>query len=249
MLLAVTVGNTTLRYGLFEGYSLVGHGAAPFGPEDAPLPARWMPIGRGIEAVAVASVNPGRLEDVLATLRNAGHRLLVAGLDLPIPIENRYRTPSEVGVDRLLNGFAASRLWPGKGTVVLDFGTALSVSVVSPAGEFLGGPIAPGAPSAGAGLSARTAQLPEVKPERPCPPFLAASTRDALEAGIFWSIAGGAARILDGLTAELPFPFHAVATGGDAALFAPAIPRVERVDGELTLKGLATCFEELRSRS
>jgi len=249
MLLAVTVGNTRLRYGLFEGVSLMGHGAVPTGPSDPPLAAGWMPIGRGIEAAAIASVNPRRSEEAIAALRKAGHRILIAGPDLPIPIENRYRPPSEVGVDRLLNGVAASRLWPGRGTVVLDFGTALSVSIVSPTGEFLGGPIAPGAPSAAAGLAARTAKLPEVRLERPCPRFLTASTRDAIEAGIFWSVAGGAARILDGLNAELPFQFHTVATGGDASLFAPAIPRVEIVDGELTLKGLAACFEEMRLRS
>ena len=241
MLLAVLVGNTTLRWGLVQDGSILGRAAVSLPRDGAPLSGGWAPRG-ALEAVVVGSVNPCRLEEALRQLADLGAPLLVAGRDLPVPIANRYRDPAEVGIDRLLNALAASTLWPGRGAVVLDFGTALSVSVVSPGGEFLGGPIAGGVASLSGGLSLRAARLPEVRPDRPPPRVLAASTREALEAGIFWQIAGGAARIVEALTAELTFPFGVAATGGDAALFAPAIPRVELLDPDLTLKGLALTY-------
>ncbi len=199
-----------------------------------------------MEAVVIGSVNPARLAETIRIAGGLGSSVLVAGRDLPVPIRNCYENPEEAGIDRLLNALAASRLWPGKGSVVLDFGTALSVSVVSPAGEFLGGPISPGIQAAAAGLERRTAQLPFEPPE--CRPvrMQSTSTREALRTGIFWQIAGGAARILEELAGELPFSFHVVATGGDAALFAPVIPGIERVDQDLALKGLGASYVQAR---
>ncbi len=241
MLLAVLLGNTTLRYGFVQDGAVLGRAAVGIPPDGASLPGRWAPRG-GFEAVMVGSVNPPRLEEALRELQGLGVPVLVAGRDVAIPIANRYREPAEVGSDRLLNALAASGLWPGRGAVVLDFGTALSVSVASPDGEFLGGPIAAGVAALAGGLSLRAARLPDVRPDRPPRRILADSTREALQAGVFWQIAGGASRILEGLAAELTFPFGVVATGGDAELFAPFVPRVELVDGDLTFKGLALTY-------
>lgn len=246
MLLGVQLGNTTLRHAHLNGKAVERAGNLTLPPCEDPLPTDWVPVGP-FEAVLVGSVNPRRLEELLSTLQASGAPVLVAGGNLPVPIPNRYRDPSEVGVDRLLNALSVSRLWPGRGTVVLDFGTAMSVSVVSPAGEFLGGPIGAGTAALAAGLSGRTAQLPEVHMDRPPSLLAATSTREAITAGIYWQLVGGASRILDGLEAELPFPFGVVATGGDAALLVPAIPRVDVVDEDLTLRGLALCYI-LRSR-
>ncbi len=248
MLFAAVVGNSTIRHALLEGGSVLGRGVLAIPPDGSPLAGGWLPRGTALEAVLVGSVNPGRLEELLSLRRALPARVLVAGRDLPIPIPNRYRDPAQVGIDRLLNALAASRLFPGRGSVVLDFGTALSVSVVSPAGEFLGGPIAAGLRCAAEGLSRRTAQLPRVELDRPPERFLARSTEEAIRAGIWAQVAGGAGRILEGLAAELPFPVKAIATGGDAALFAPAVPRIEAVDPDLALKGLAIAYEQFKGR-
>jgi len=240
MLLAVLVGNSSIRYGFMEAGEVRERGVVPLPPPGIPLVGNWFPRGESVDVVVIGSVNPGRLTEVVRSGEGLGHRVLVAGRDLPVNIPNRYRNPAQAGMDRILNSLAASHLWPGKGVVVLDFGTALSVSAVSPAGEFLGGPIAPGLGSAAAGLELRAAQLPLVHPNRWPARLLSITTRDAMEAGICWLIAGGTTRILEELARELPFPFHTVATGGDAPLFAPAIPGIDRVDPDLALKGLWT---------
>jgi type III pantothenate kinase len=153
-----------------------------------------------------------------------------------------------VGADRLLNALAASKLYPGQGVVVFDFGTALSVSVVSPGGEFLGGPIAGGLRAAAEGLAGSTAQLPRVDLDRPPERLLAASTEEALRAGIYSQVAGAAAWIVIHFKRELPFPAKSIATGGDAALFAGKVPDLDAaaVHPDLALKGLAIAYQMLR---
>lgn len=246
MLGAILVGNTTIRHALLEGETVLCRGFVTIPEDGGPLPAHWFPKGGTITSVVVGGVHPGRLEELLRGPDLQGLDVKVAGRDLPIPMANRYDDPSQVGIDRLLNALAASRLWPGEGVVVADFGTALSVSIVSPAGEFLGGPIAGGIRSLAEGLRSRTARLPWVVPDRPPERVGATSTREAMEAGIFWQVAAAAEKFLERLSAELPFPFHALATGGDGALFAPFIPRLERVDPDLALRGLAICHEHLQ---
>ena len=221
---------------------MLSRGVVEIPPPGIALPALKLPAGAGLEAVVVGSVNPQRLEEALAGLRKSAARVLVAGRDLPIPIVNRYRHPSQVGTDRLLIALAASKLYPGQGVVVLDFGTALSVSVVSPAGEFLGGPIAAGLRSISEGLALRTAQLPRVEVKGPPERLLATSTEEALRAGIWSQLAGAATGIIDRLAAEVPFPLRTIATGGDADRFAPLISRIEAVDEDLAFKGLALAY-------
>jgi type III pantothenate kinase len=249
----VLVGNTTIRHALFAGNDplggqVLGSGFVPIPEPGRPLPAGWLPRGPSIEAIAVGSVNPPRLDEALADIAGGAAPVLVAGRDLPVPIPNLYRDPAQVGIDRLLNALAASRLLPGRGAVILDFGTALSVSIVSPAGEFLGGPIAGGIGAIASGLAGRTAQLPRIAPDRPPERLLAASTREAVEAGIYRQVAGAARSILEGLAAELTFPFAVVATGGDAALFSPAVGRFDRVEPDLALRGLAICYGDGSTR-
>jgi type III pantothenate kinase len=236
---AVLIGNTTIRHALIEGENVLSRGVVEIPAPGTPLPDLKIPPDAEIDAVVVGSVNPQRLEEALVGLREVTARVLVAGLDFPIPIVNRYKDPSQVGADRLLNALAASKMYPGQGVVVLDFGTALSVSVVSPSGEFLGGPIAAGIRSVAAGLALRTAQLPRVDVKRPPGRLLATSTEEALRAGIHSQVAGAATWIIDRLAAEVPFPLRVIATGGDADPFAPLIPRIEAVDEDLAFKGLA----------
>jgi type III pantothenate kinase len=245
MLRAILLGNTTIRRADIEGDAIIRVRSLPLPPAGVRLPDGWLAEAGPAGEAVIGSVHPPRLAEVLEALEAAGTRAVVAGRDIPVPIPNRYSDPRQTGIDRLLNAYAATRLLPGRGCVVLDFGTALSVSIVSPAGEFLGGPIAPGMRAAAIGLASATAQLPGPPEGRPLmsssPPLAATSTEAALAAGVWCAVAGAASRIIGGLAGELAFPFTVIATGGDASLFASELPAVDRVDPDLALRGLAWC--------
>ena len=55
------------------------------------------------------------------------------------PLKNLYDTPATLGADRLAAAVGAQKLYPGRNIMVADFGTALTVDIVTAAGEFLGG--------------------------------------------------------------------------------------------------------------
>ena len=195
-----------------------------------------------VDEVVVGSVRDDLLEELLAATRDRLPAVRLAGRDFAIPVENRYQKPEQAGVDRLLNAVAAHALWPESNVVVLDFGTALSITVVSAAGEFLGGVIGAGAGVTEAALHRETPSLPVVR-LRPQEGFLHRNTEDAVRAGIFWQLVGGAQLILDGLKGELSSPVRSVATGGEADLVVHAMKGLDRLDPDLTMRGLCIASE------
>ena len=81
---------------------------------------------------------------------------------MPIRIDN----PRELGADRLVNAVAAYE-HIGGACIAVDFGTAVNYDVVSGAGEYLGGVIAPGIEISLEALSQRAAALPRIRLEAP----------------------------------------------------------------------------------
>ena len=89
--------------------------------------------------------------------------------------------------------------------VVVDFGTSTNFDVVSAAGEFAGGVLAPGVEISMDALFARAARLPKV-------PFVGARARDladdvaALQSGLVYGFAGQVDAIVDRIREELGAP-------------------------------------------
>ncbi len=255
MLLGILVGNSRLRYGILAGDAVLVAGSAEFEPpsragEDIERVASAYPV----EGTVVASVRDDLLPVLETALPERYRRFRLARRDFPIPIGNAYPRPEEAGTDRLLNALAASRRAGARGALVVDFGTAVSLSAVSPDGVFLGGSIAAGWRCLAAGFAARTPRLPELSRAprgirgelRGEFPFVARDTDSALRSGAFWEIAGGARALVLGTLGELEFRPLVLATGGDAALFAPAIPEIDEVVPQLGLEGLAIASEAAR---
>src|SRR5690606_16717859 len=77
-----------------------------------------------------------------------------------------YDNPRDVGADRIVNAIAAHRRWPGS-LIVVDFGTATTLDVITKEGEYLGGAIAPGVQISVNALAAHASRLPRVDLDLP----------------------------------------------------------------------------------
>ena len=108
--------------------------------------------------------------------------LLVLGPGVPTGMAIRYDDPREVGADRIANAVAA-RERHGAPAVVVDFGTSTNFDVVSAAGEFAGGVLAPGIEVSMDALFARAARLPKVPFEAP-ERVISQTTTAALQSGL-----------------------------------------------------------------
>jgi type III pantothenate kinase len=247
MLLVADIGNTNVHMGVYDGAALV---AATAVPKDRILDidTEWERF-RGEEARApiegsiVCSVNPKvKIPFCHWVARRFGARPRVIGEDVRVPIPLLVDSKEEVGTDRIVNAFAAWRLF-GEGPIVIaDFGTAITLDVVSERGEYVGGAIAPGFQTAARALARETALLPLIRVE-PALHAIGRNTIDAMKSGIFFGLTGLVDALCEKVAAELPKPPRWIATGGDAAMVAARSRFLRDVRPNLTLEGLRLAAE------
>jgi type III pantothenate kinase len=259
MLLAIDCGNTQTVFGLFDGEELleqfrVATDRAHTGDELAVLLRAFLDLST-LDGIVLCSSVPQLVREYQAFAeRWTGAELLVLGPGVSTGMPIRYDDPREVGPDRIANAVAA-RDRHGAPAIVVDFGTSTNFDVVSAAGEFAGGVLAPGIEISMDALFARAARLPKVPfaaPER----VISQTTTAALQSGLVYGFAGQVDAIVERIRDELGAPdAPVVATGGLADLIAPHTRTITAVDPELTLHGLRLVWErnkridvELRAR-
>lgn len=243
-LLAVDVGNTVTKFGVFAGDELVGTWEITT-PERYTADEAWAQAARALDMLdapdpgsAILSCVVPSLADVWRTAlgKLCGTRPYVVGPGLKTGIRMRYDDPSEVGSDRVADAVAARETY-GSPVVVVDLGTTTNIEVVDESGAFAGGIIAPGVALGARSLAEAAARLPMIElraPER----VIARSTRAAMQSGV---VLGEAARIdglLDAVMGELGCDAPVVITGDGAAQVAALIGHEATVDESLTLRGL-----------
>ena len=254
VLLAVDVGNTQTVLGLFDDTELAAHwrissNAGLTGDELRVEVAGLLGFsGRtwdDVDEIILASVVPrltSAWED--AALSAGGRPVWVVGPGLKTGMPIRYDNPHEVGADRVVNGVAAYEAFGGP-VIVVDFGTATTIDVISEDGAYLGGAIAPGVETSAEALFSKAARLSKVDLEAP-DRVIGTNTRASVQAGLLL----GEAAMVDGLVrrvwAELGREAPVVATGGLAPSMAPLCETVGHVDVDLTLEGLRLIRERNR---
>ena len=246
-LLAVDVGNTQTLFGLFDGERLieqfrVGTDRSHTGDELAVMIRAFVDMTT-LDGIALCSSVPQLVHEYeFFAERWAKAELLVLGPGVSTGMVVRYDDPREVGPDRIANAIAARERY-GTPAVVVDFGTSTNFDVVSAAGEFAGGVLAPGIEISMDALFARAARLPKVPFEAP-ERVISQTTVAALQSGLVYGFAGQVDAIVGRIRDELEAPgAPVIATGGLAELIAPHSETITTVDPELTLQGLRLVWE------
>jgi type III pantothenate kinase len=242
MLLAVDVGNTQTVFGLYDGATLGEHWriateAQRTGDELGALLDGFLDFD-ALDGICLSSTVPRLIREYEHVAeRWAKAPLLVIAPGVKLGISILYDSPREVGPDRLVNAVAAKEKY-GAPAIVADFGTSTNFDVVSPAGDYVGGVLAPGIEVSMEALFARAARLVKVDFVEP-PAVIGKSTATALQSGLVYGFAGQVDGIANAIRAELDAPdAPVIATGGLADLIAPHSRTIELVDPFLTLEGL-----------
>jgi type III pantothenate kinase len=255
VLLALDVGNTQTHIGLFEGERLVESFRLATDRDAtadrlAALLASLLGLRdlsmRQVDAAIVSSVVPklGHEFELLSERYFAGALQVVGpGLKTGMPI--RIDNPHEVGADRVVNAVAAYDRFGGA-CISVDFGTTINYDVVSAAGEYLGGVIAPGVEISLEALSQRAERLFKIDLVEP-QQTIGKNTQAAVLAGVVYGFAGQVDAIVGRLREELGEEAATVATGGLAGPIVPHCDQIDEVDDLLTLTGLRLLWERNRA--
>ena len=251
-LLALDLGNSRLKIGVFEAGSLTH--SRRVGIEDRSawqeaLAEAWKRIeGRENAEIAGCFSNPA-LVDAVGAAANAATRQRLQwigiGRDIGLPIAIHTEQPEQTGVDRILNIAAAYEQF-GKACCVVDAGSAVTVDFCDDTGAFLGGVIAPGAAVQFRALHQAAPHLPEGKLRPTGAPF-GTNTADAINAGIFHGIRGLVRAVVEQHALTLDVWPEVIATGGDAqALFGddPEGDLIHAISPDLILYGIAHAYAE-----
>ena len=250
MLLAIDVGNTQTVFGLFDGDRLTEQFRVATDPrhtsDELAVMLRAFVDLEALDGIMLSSVVPQLIREYeLLAERWAGTEIVVLGPGVSTGMPVLNVDPREVGPDRIANAVAA-RERHGAPAIVVDFGTSTNFDVVSAAGEYAGGVLAPGIEVSMDALFARAARLTKVPFEAP-ERVIGRSTSAALQSGLVYGFAGQVDAIVDRIRDELGAPdAPVVATGGLAELIAPHTHTISAVDQELTLQGLRLVWERNR---
>ena len=199
--LALDLGNSTLFAGLFAGERLLRATRIDAGPTKTPprkagigIPALQQTLGRfargGVDRVVVCSVVPERTAGLLDEVRAAFSIepvLLTSLADHGLKIA--YTSPAKLGADRVAVALGARKLYPRRDVIIVDCGTATTLTFLRRDGTVLGGAILPGLGLWPEALARHTARLPEVA-LRPVKRVVARDTENALRSGILHGHAG-----------------------------------------------------------
>ena len=199
---------------------------------------RWDDIGEldGYYAddIAFCVCNTGKKELTLQKRRS-----MVVDKDAPLGLKLDYHTPETLGSDRIAAAVGCYELFPNQNSLLIDFGTCITMDVISKEGEFKGGVIAPGLKMRMHSMSKFTANLPDISNEWESleKNLLGKSTKECLQSGSYFGII----HEINGLKSQLASEFtslNVILSGGDAHYFESKVKAHIFAGSKIVLTGL-----------
>jgi type III pantothenate kinase len=248
MFLAIDIGNSWTKCGLFDGDNIVTTFAMET-DQTASIAAYRHSLRSRLDNIApdaagVCSVVPSMTDMMVKAVRDDFMVLAdIVGPDMDLPFELDYTPPESLGPDRLCAAAAATVKYAPDGgkearpLVVVDAGTAITYELIAD-GVYRGGAIAPGPALAAHSLARGTGQLPSVELSMPKSP-VANRTDDGLRSGIMLGFIDGVSGMVDRLTENLGTTPLAIATGGWGSFLVEHVDSLTVLEPHLVLEGIA----------
>jgi type III pantothenate kinase len=243
MFIAIDVGNTNITVGIRESGSWTNY---RIGSEDVQPLAYYSQqlalIAENIdsdelEGVGISSVVPHLTDVILDATRVSLYKNPILFQKkwynlLPIKTKN----PDEMGTDLLANALAGFVKYDAP-VLVVDFGTALTYTMVNTDGQLNGVAIAPGIKTAMQALAGKAAQLPEINLDLP-ESALGTNTSEAMSSGILWGFVGQVSYMINKIKQEFGTDITTIATGGLSEVLKPLKDQFDVIDRDLTVEGI-----------
>ena len=254
MILAIDVGNTNIVLGAIEAGEIrdIVRIQTHTGETDAEYAVKLLQLlyisgidPKGFEGAILSSVVPPVTNALTQAVKKVtGLDCMVVGPGIKTGMNVRIDDPGTLAGDLLVGGVATLAYY-GCPAIVMDLGTATTMTVVDKDGCFRGGAILPGVKLSYRALAAGTSLLPEIsiEPPKKC---IATNTVDCMRSGAVYGTAAMIDGMIERMEAEIGTPCKIVATGGIAKHVVPYCKREIVCDDDLLLKGLWVLWQKNR---
>lgn len=202
-----------------------------------------------IKGAIIASVVP-QLVNIIssAVIKIVGVAPMIVGPGIKTGLNILMDQPRQVGSDLIVDAVAALAVY-GAPVIIIDLGTATTISVVDENRNYIGGVILPGIRVSLDSLVTRTAQLPRIGLDTP-KSVIGKNTIDCMKSGIIYGNASCLDGMVERITDSCGFGSNGkpkakvVATGGLAGIVIPCCRHKMIEDNELLLKGLKIIYDK-----
>ena len=252
MILAVDIGNTNIVLGCCDGEKIlfrerVSTNLTATDLEYAVTLRTAVEMngldGSQIEGAIISSVVPSITGTVKAAVEKYTKvKCKVVGPGMKTGLSIKIDNPAQLGSDLVVDAVAGINEYPVP-LIIVDMGTATTLSVIDEGKNYLGGLIMPGMMISHDSLISRTSQLPRIALEEP-KKLIGTNTVECIKGGILYGSAGSIDGLCDRIKKEIGKDCTVVATGGLAPVVVPLCRTDIILDEDLLLKGLMLIYNK-----
>lgn len=229
MNLVVDSGNSAAKVGIFKDEKLIEK-LTFYSPQE---------LERYIERadyrnLMISSVRADA--ELIATWGAKAEKQFILHRGLPLPVNNLYKTPETLGMDRLAGVCGAQQLFPATDCVVIDAGTCITYDFLDKSGHYYGGSISPGLYMRFKAVNTFTAKLPLVSPKESVD-LIGKTTETAIQSGVMNGLLAEIEGIIRQYNEKFP-GLNVILCGGDAGFFENQLKASIFASPDLVLIGL-----------
>lgn len=252
MILAIDIGNTNIVLGCFDDDRIIlreristNHTATVIEYAATIKTAFEMHNinTKDVTGAIISSVVPAVTNTVKSAIEKfIGSKVLVIGPGIKTGLSIVIDNPSQLGSDLVVDAVAGLSEYPVP-MIIIDMGTATTLSVINSQKEYIGGMIVPGLAISHDALISRTSQLSKIALEKP-KKVIGSNTVDCIKSGLLYGNAGMLDGLIDRINESLGEKCTVVATGGLSTIITPLCKNEITVDEDLLLKGLKVIYNK-----
>lgn len=252
MILAVDIGNSNIVLGCFEGEKILFTERLSTNLQATTIEYTIMIKNilelnglsdRSFQGGIISSVVPSVTLAVKAAMeRLTNQHIMVVGPGIKTGLKIMLDNPAQLGSDRVADAVAAVNNYPAP-IIIVDMGTATTISVIDKVKNFLGGMILPGLRASLDSLTNRTSQLPNISLVPP-KKIIGSNTIDCMKSGVINGTASSIDGIIDRIEEELGEKCTVISTGGVSQTIIPFCKKDIILDDQLLLKGLMIIYNK-----
>ena len=252
MILAIDIGNTNIVLGCFSDNEIIlrerlsTNHTATILEYAATIKTAFEMYGvdpKTVTGAIISSVVPAVTNTVKSAIEKfIGTKVLVIGPGIKTGLSIVIDNPSQLGSDLVVDAVAGLNEYSAP-MIIVDMGTATTVSVINSKKEYIGGMIVPGLAISHDALISRTSQLSKIALEKP-KKVIGSNTVDCIKSGLLYGNAGMLDGLIERINETLGEKCTVIATGGLSTVVAPLCKSDIIVDEDLLLKGLMVIYNK-----